>query len=182
MLRKALNYPHNLGEGKLVGNLDNDLYYMLSQWTEDKICREKYLQLAARGDGNLSSAMYYNDQPPQMMFYATKAKEILSGEEKKDLFDAFIQYGKQHMNDVIKIDYFAVSLPDFLVFDADLNKNNMVHCYYMMALGYLGKGDVANAKVLIEKGLALKKCHQELLLLKQEIVYSTGNTVAHSLF
>lgn len=168
VLRKALSYPHNLGEGKLIGNLDNDLYYMLSQLTEDKICKEKYLQLAARGDGNLSSAMYYNDQPPQMMFYATKAKEILSGEEKKDLFDAFIQYGKQHMNDVIKIDYFAVSLPDFLVFDADLNKNNMVHCYYMMALGYLGKGDVANAKVQIEKGLALKKCHQELLLLKQE--------------
>ena len=39
-----------------------------------------------------------------------------------------------------EIDYFAVSLPDFLVFDDDLQLRNEVHCRYMMALGHLGLG------------------------------------------
>ena len=39
------------------------------------------------------------------------------------------------------MDYFAVSLPDFLVFDDDLNGRNRIHCQYMAALGYLGLGE-----------------------------------------
>ncbi len=39
-----------------------------------------------------------------------------------------------------EIDYFAVSLPDFLVFDDDLQRRNEVHCRYMMALGHVGLG------------------------------------------
>lgn len=57
------------------------------------------------------------------------------------------------MNDEMKIDYFAVSLPDFLIFEGDLNKNNKVHCNLMAALGYLGIGDNDNAKSMQNKDL-----------------------------
>lgn len=66
------------------------------------------------------------------------------------------------MNDEIKIEYFAVSLPDFLIFDADLNLKNTVHCYFMGALGFLGKGDTETAREYAQKGLALDKCHAGL--------------------
>ncbi len=69
-LEKALVYPYNLGEGKLIGNMDNDIYYMLGNLYEDKEKSEQAYRLAARGEFNLSSAMYYNDQPPQMMYYS----------------------------------------------------------------------------------------------------------------
>lgn len=162
-LEQALIYPHNLGEGKLVGNLDNDIYYMLGMLYEDKDKSEAAFKLAARGEFNLSSAMYYNDQPPQMMFYAAKAIEKLGDKvEAEKRFKAFIKYSDTHMNDDVKIDYFAVSLPDFLIFDGDLNKNNKVHCYLMASLGYLGLGDKANSKKCAEKGLELNKCHAEL--------------------
>lgn len=59
----------------------------------------------------------------------------------------------------IKFDYFAVSLPDFLIFEADLNKKNKVHCLYMAALGYLGKGDIENAAECAQKGLDIDSCH-----------------------
>jgi hypothetical protein len=39
------------------------------------------------------------------------------------------------------MDYFAVSLPDLLIWDGDLDKQNRIHCLYMLALGYYGMGD-----------------------------------------
>ena len=55
--------------------MDNDIYYMLGNLYEDKEKSEQAYRLAARGEFNLSSAMYYNDQPPQMMYYSAKAIE-----------------------------------------------------------------------------------------------------------
>ena len=116
--------------------------------------------MAARGEMALSSAMYYNDQPPEMMYYAAMAIKALGNEEEaQKRFNSFIDYAKNHMNDEVKIDYFAVSLPDFLIFDADLNKKNKVHCMFMAALGFLGLGEKEQAKEYIEKGLELDKTH-----------------------
>ena len=42
------------------------------------------------------------------------------------------------MGDPVAIDYFAVSLPDLLVFDVDLSFRNKIHCLYLIALGELG--------------------------------------------
>ncbi len=162
-LESALTYPYNLGEGKLIGNLDNDIYYMLGGLYEDKSKSDEAYRLAARGDFTLTSAMYYNDQPPEMMYYAAMAIKAMGDEKTANArFDAFINYANTHINDDIKIEYFAVSLPDFLIFDADLNKKNKVHCYFMAALGYLGKNDTDKAKEYAQKGLELDKCHAGL--------------------
>ncbi|MBQ2669253.1 MAG: tetratricopeptide repeat protein, partial [Clostridia bacterium] len=164
MLEKALVYHYNLGEGKLIGNLDNDIYYMLGNLYEDEAKKKQAFELAARGEFELTSAMYYNDRPPEMTYYAAKAIEALGDSaEAQKRFDAFIDYANAHMDDDIKIEYFAVSLPDFLIYEADLNKKNKVHCLYMAALGYLGKGDTARAKEYAEKGLELNKCHAGLM-------------------
>ena len=50
-----------------------------------------------------------------------------------------MDYGEQHLGDEMRVDYFAVSLPDFLIFDDDLNRKNKAHCYYLMGLSYLGR-------------------------------------------
>lgn len=163
LLEQALVYPHNLGEGKLVGNLDNDIYYMLGNLYEDENKKNNAYKLASRGSGELTSAMYYNDQPPEMMYYAAKAIEALGNSaEAQKRFNAFIEYANEHIDDEMKIDYFAVSLPDFLIFEADLNKKNKVHCCYMAALGYMGKGDNERAKATAEHGLTFDKCHAGL--------------------
>lgn len=163
LLEQALEYPHNLGEGKLAGNLDNDIYYMLGCLYEDQERRIQAFQMAARGEFSLSSAVYYNDQPPEMMYYAALAVRALGREEEAvRRFDQFIEYAEKHMEDKMKIAYFAVSLPDFLIFDADLDKKNKVHCLFMAALGCLGRGDAGRAEKYALKGLALEKCHAGL--------------------
>ncbi len=170
LLEQALIYPYNLGEGKLVGNLDNDIYYMLGGLYEEAKQSEDAYRLAARGNGALTSAMYYNDQPPEMMYYAAKAQQALGNtQEAVGRFEAFIDYANEHMNDTIKIDYFAVSLPDFLIFENDLSKKNKVHCFYMAAMGYFGKQDWENAKKYALEGLELEQCHGGLLDILREL-------------
>ena len=104
--------------------------------------------------------MFYNDQPPEMIFYQGKALLKLGREaEARAIFTKLIDYGTQHLDDQVSIDYFAVSLPDFLVFDADLNQRNRIHCHFMQALGYSGLGDAVRAAEQFDAVLALDASH-----------------------
>jgi hypothetical protein len=55
------------------------------------------------------------------------------------------------MDDEVKIDYFAVSLPNLLIFEDDLKARNQVHCYFLQGLGYLGLHQFEPAQKLLHK-------------------------------
>lgn len=136
LIEMDFNFPENLGEGKLIGELDNDLYWYLAKYTEDESKKHELLELAARGETNFSSARYYNDQPPEMMYFRALALNALGREkEAKEIADGMVAYGKEHMDDKVGFDFFAVSLPDFLIYEQDLCKMNVKHCRNMIALG-----------------------------------------------
>lgn len=169
ILKQALVYPENLGEGKLAGAPDNDIYYLLGCACEkvDLIDANEYFKKAAICEADLSSAKYYNDAPPEMFYYSALALEKLGMHiHAVRGFRKLINYYEEHLDDHCEIDYFAVSLPDFLVFDADLDKNNYVHCCYMGALGYLGLNEKGKAAKLIEMGLEKNCSHQGLIELR----------------
>ncbi len=160
----ALTYPLNLGEGKLPNAYDNDLHYLIGlaelALGERDRARESF-NLAARGSGELTSATYYNDQPPDLVFYQALALHQLGrSEEATGLFTRMIAYGQTHANDRVGIDYFAVSLPSFLVFDEDLALRHRIHCLYLQALGHLGLGQTRAAASLFDQVLALDPAHQ----------------------
>lgn len=145
MLLRAKRYPENLGEGKLAGAMDNHLDYYLGCLYE-KLGRKKeaetYLKAAAAGELELGNAMYYNDQPADRIFFKGLAlKKLGQTAEAAHIFGEMKAYGKKHSSDEMKIDFFAVSLPDFLIFDEDLNKKNRIHCHYLTGLGEAGCGD-----------------------------------------
>ncbi|MFA9389184.1 MAG: DUF5107 domain-containing protein [Prolixibacteraceae bacterium] len=162
-LKKAREYPHNLGEGKLPGAQENDLFYWLG------CCYEKlnnlqeatsYWELAATGISDPSNAMFYNDQQPDKIFYQGLALQKLSKPEEAALrFDKLINYGQEHLHDEVKMDYFAVSFPDLMIWDDDLNARNQLHCNYLMALGFLGKGKTKEAKTLFKNVLSADLYH-----------------------
>lgn len=171
-LETALTYPENLGEGKLTGALDNDIYYSLgnANKTTDYIKAKECYEFALAGDNDITSARYYNDVPPEMLFYKALALREL-GEERhsKGIFNRLVNHGLEHMNDKQEFDYFAVSLPDFLVFDTDMDRKNRAQCCYLAALGYYGLEDYSNALKYTEKGLDEIVSHQELIELKQKL-------------
>lgn len=168
-LERALHYPENLGEGKLTGTMDNHIHYYLG------LCRQALEQpgeaaaefeLASLGIAEPAGAMFYNDQPPEMIYYQGLALAKLGrAEESAARFRRLVEYGQEHLADEVKIDYFAVSLPDFLVFDDDLDRRNAIHCRFMMGLGCLGQGLPEAAAAELRQALELEPAHAARLFL-----------------
>lgn len=163
-LQQALVYPLNLGEGKLEGAQENHIYYYLGMAYEG-MQREKEAiasyTIASQGLAEPTSALFYNDQPPEMIFYQGLACLKLRNEkEAKRRFNKLMDYAEKHIFDDMQMDYFAVSLPDFLVFDDDLNRRNVIHCRYMRALGLLGLGRDEEAGTELELVLKMEPAHQ----------------------
>lgn len=166
--KQALVYPLNLGEGKLEGAQENNIYYYLGLAYEALQQEQESIAsyaIASQGLSEPSSAMFYNDQPPEMIFYQGLAWLKLQNEkEAKRRFNKLIDYAETHIFDEIKIDYFAVSLPDFLVFEDDLNRRNVIHCRYMRGLGLLGLGRTLEAAQELETALTLEPNHQGAMI------------------
>ena len=164
LLEECLVYPHNLGEGKLYGAQENDFYYFMgcayqSMGNQEKAaeCWEK----ATNGPTEPAAALYYNDAKPDKIFYQGMALQKLGRtDEAKSRFHKLVSYGEKHLFDQVRMDYFAVSLPDLLIWDDSLDTRNIVHCKYMMALGHWGLGNRDKALHLLDEAAALDNNHQ----------------------
>ena len=164
LLAATTEYPHNLGEGKLPGAQENDIDYyrgIAYQALGNQEKSEFYFRKASEGLSEPAPAIYYNDQQPDKIFYQGLAWEALGNPENaRKRFNKLISYGEKHLFDQVKIDYFAVSLPDLLIWEDDLQKRNTIHCYYLMALGYLGLKKYDEAKTYFDKVLKMDINHQ----------------------
>ena len=164
LLEECFLYPHHMGEGKLCNAQENDIHYFLGCAYKGLNEGEKathYYELAAEGLDEPSDAMYYNDQKPDKIFYKGLALVALdkTGEAEK-VFQKLITYSDTHYNDQIKIDYFAVSLPDLLIWEDDLNKRNQIHCSYIKGLGLMGLGKNYESQMALQKSLDMNINHQ----------------------
>ena len=150
LLEECLVYPPHLGEGKLYGAQDNDILYFLGRYEEGTV-----------GPTEPAAAMYYNDAKPDKIFYAGLCYRALGQEDKaRSLFNKLINFGKQHVFEKQVMDYFAVSLPDLLIWEDSLDVKNEIHCKYMLALGYYGMGDKDKALKYLAEVKALDNNHQ----------------------
>ena len=157
-------YPQNLGEGKLYGIQENDINYLLGcayEGLNDTAAATEKFKQATIGISAPVQAIYYNDpQPDKIIYQALSWLKLNKPEKAAAIFQQFITFGQQHMNDKITIDYFAVSLPDMLVFDTDINLRNKMHCTYLIGLGYLGLGDEAKGRKYLQEVLQMDPNHQ----------------------
>ena len=164
LLEECLEYPPHLGEGKLYGAQENDFYYLLGVAYEALNEKKKALncwQKAIIGPQEPAAAMYYNDAKPDKIFYQGLALRKLGREdEAHGRFFKLINYGKQHIYDKVVMDYFAVSLPDLLIWEDSLDTKNLIHCKYMLALGYYGMGDKEKALKYLSEVEELDNNHQ----------------------
>ena len=180
LLSECLDYPHHLGEGKLYGAQENDFHYLLGLAYEgmgNVETARKYWEEATKGPQEPAAAMYYNDAKPDKIFYQGLALYKLGREgEAHGRFYRLINYGKQHIFEKQIMDYFAVSLPDLLIWEDSLDTKNLIHCKYMLALGYFGLGDNEHAQKYLTEVEALDNNHQGIQQLRTLI-----NTVLHSI-
>ena len=174
-LTRTQVYPENLGEGKLYGARENEqLYWMgiafegLENSEQAKTCWEK----AAHGPKEITAVMFYNDQQPDTVFYQGLALQKLGMQnEAASCFDLLIRFGREHLHDHIKIDYFAVSLPNLLIWEDDLDFRNHQLCQYLQGLGELGKGNPEKAVKRFDSILKSEQTHSGALI-HQKIIQS----------
>jgi tetratricopeptide (TPR) repeat protein len=159
----AQTYPENLGEGKLISAMENDIFYWLGcayaglDYNKEAV---KFWKRASEGISKPKPALYYNDQQADKIFYQGLSLRKLGKEKEAELrFQLLLDYGKKHISDDVKIDYFAVSLPDLLIWEDDLNKNNKLFCKYLIGLGQFGFGEIKRARNSFEQVLENNRYH-----------------------
>jgi tetratricopeptide (TPR) repeat protein len=130
----ARNYPQNLGEGKHLLTLERDLDY--------------FSGLAERQLGKAELAhKYWNAAAAPLpgpgihsYFRALALRELGNGEVARRVLSDLADFAESKRKEVAKIDYFATSLPNFLLFDDDPEERKRIECLLLSALANHGLG------------------------------------------
>lgn len=162
-LEEARSFPENLGEGKLHGAMENDLLFWIGvvlkemeKLREASECWEE----ATNGTIEPQDVRYYNDQPPDRILYqGLSLRKLGRQNEANDRFSRLVSYGEENMDRSVQKDYFAVSLPDLLIFEQDPQLINLQHCRYLQGLGWLGFGKTGDAMKWFQAILKEDPCH-----------------------
>jgi tetratricopeptide (TPR) repeat protein len=150
----ARNYPENLGEAKHLLTLETHLDY--------------FCGLALQELGRHKEALEHWDKAVQtdtghsdMTFYKALALRRLGNDSQAvSLLNELLEFASCQIHVPPTIDYFATSLPNFLLFDDDLKKRNQIHCGYLAGLAKLGLGRTEEAVTDLREVLVLDINHQ----------------------
>lgn len=156
----ARRYPENLGEGKHLLTRERDLDYLsglAAQRLGDTQSANSYWTAAAAPLPTLDIHSYF-----QALALSALGDEQASGEILRTL----AKFAATQMKTEPKIDYFATSLPNLLLFEDDLSKRNRVEAMLLSALAAHGLGDVQHAVLQLEQVVAMDPNH----LLASEII------------
>ena len=149
----ARSYPRSLGEGKHLLTLETHLDY-LSGLTLSRLAKpeeaEAAWRLAARANCPGTMFAYYKALALRQLGQETEAAKTL---------DDLAAYADGQIRTEVKIDYFATSLPNFLLFDDDLQKRNQVDCLFLRGLARLGLGMLTEGAADLRQVLALDRNH-----------------------
>jgi tetratricopeptide (TPR) repeat protein len=169
-LTDALCYPHNLGEGRLPGQTDNDIWYLLGYCAEqagDLPQAATYYQRAQQGSSTLDAGRYYNDQPVDYLFWQGMAlRKSGHTAQAEQHFRNFITWAERHRDDVPEADFFAVSLPDLVVLDVSAPQLHHQHCLFIEMLGYLGLGERSASQKAMQQLLKMNPAHDKAHLIR----------------
>jgi tetratricopeptide (TPR) repeat protein len=144
----ARNYPENLGEGKHLLTLERDLDYysgIAAQKLGEPALADRYWNAAAAPLPSASIHSYFQARALMVMDESAAAREVVQ---------ELARFAEEKMATVPKIDYFATSLPNLLLFDDDLERRNRIESTVLAALASDGLGKSEKAVELLEQVIA----------------------------
>ena len=146
-------YPKNLGEGKHLLTLETHLDY--------------FAGLALDSLGHAQEAQRWWEKAVQaqtgfrdMAYYRALSLRSLDREsEAVSLLKELLDFASRQLDAVVRIDYFATSLPNFLLFDDDLQKRNRTECLFLRGLAKLGLRRIEESTADFREALTLDVNH-----------------------
>jgi tetratricopeptide (TPR) repeat protein len=147
------HYPENLGEGRHVLTPQNHLHYFAGLAQEalgDREGARQSFRKATEGRGEHSAMTYYQ---------ALALKKLGQEEAGAAKLRALLNFASRQMEAKIAIDHFTTSLPNFLVFEDDLDARNRTDSLFLKALAQLGLGQPGDAGRAFREVLSLDPNH-----------------------
>ena len=146
-------YPENLGEGKHLLTRETHLDYFsgiaLAQMGCENEARECWMR-AAESEHPITWLTYFRAMSLEAVGRETEAAALL-----KDMR----AFAEQQMAKEAKIDYFATSLPNLLLFEDDLGKRHQLEHLFVLALAELGLRNIERAREQLKQVLSLDCNH-----------------------
>jgi tetratricopeptide (TPR) repeat protein len=144
----ARHYPQNLGEGKHLLTLERDLDYfsaVAAQRRGDADLARRYFTAAAAPLPSPGTHSYFRALALRALGQVDEASRVLS---------RLAEFAAKRMKSHPKLDYFATSLPNMLLFNDDLDKRNRIEALVLSALASHGFGDEDKAVRLLQEVVA----------------------------
>lgn len=159
----AMCYPENLGEGKHLLTPEHELHYHLALALEavgrDTDARSEF-ELAADPLTSHDPQTVPVPLPSEATYWRALALRRLGREAAaRTLLIQLRDAARRQLASKARIDYFATSLPTFLLFDADIEQHNRVECRYLEGLAELGLGGTEAAHEALAEVLSLSPHH-----------------------
>ena len=131
---------------------------------------ERYYRAAAAPLPEISWYSYYQ---------ALALRQIGLHEECDRILKDMRNFAKEQLQVEPKIDYFATSLPNFLLFEDDLQKRNEIASLFLLGLAEQGLGDRTSARNIflsvVEKDLNHMGAQQQLETIDREIEHEAAS-------
>jgi tetratricopeptide (TPR) repeat protein len=146
-------YPKNLGEGKHLLTLETHLDYFSG-------LALKNLRHAEEAKQSWKKASETQTGFKEMAYYRALALRSLDREsEAVAVLEELLEFASRQLDAEVRIDYFATSLPNFLLFDDDLPKRNRTECLFLRGLANLGLRRVEESAADFREALTLDANH-----------------------
>ena len=146
-------YPKNLGEGKHLLTLETHLDYFAGVALDSLGHAEEAQQWWKKA---IEAQTGFKD----MAYYRALALRSLDREsEAVSLLEELLDFASRQLDAEVRIDYFATSLPNFLLFDDDLQKRNRTECLFLRGLAKLGLRRIEESAADFREALTLDANH-----------------------
>jgi tetratricopeptide (TPR) repeat protein len=156
-LAAALQRPRNLGEGKHPLTSENEVHYHLGlahRAAGDDREAQQWLARATALQGDTQAP------PAEPAYWRARALRAVGDEAgATGLFRHLLRSARRRAAEPRRVDYFATSLPTFLIFDDDLDQRNRIECRYLESLARAGLGQRRPAARGMRDVLALDPGH-----------------------
>lgn len=168
---KAMDTPQSLGEAYHLLQAKADVNYWLAKAHADLNNREEaaaYYHMSASESGDFAE-MAVTAHSPLSYFRGLSLRELGRDDEARKLFLSLKSFAESKLTEPAKIDYFATSLPNLLVFEEDLQSRRDAEFHLLVALACHGLGYHNAAKANLEKTLAFTNADQRAADLAAEL-------------
>lgn len=166
LLRSAMTYPPNLGEGKHLLTPENELQWLLGH------------ALRAAGDPKSAQAWFRRAAAPQgdpaapagdgPYWQALALRELGRDEAAARALEELAAAAEAQARADVAVPYFATSLPTLLLFDDDLSERAHQEARYLAGLALLGQGRRRAAARRFRDLLAIRPDHLDARLRLEE--------------